>query len=151
MEVTGAVYDGTRQHRSVSTAGGERIEAHAVITAVGQLTPSEGPRPDRTRRVPRPDLLLRPLDNGWFAALRRDDVELVTEPVPAITTTGIRGADGTATDADVVVLCTGFETHKQLHPLDVRGRDGTSIRDRWGPTTPTRTSASPSRGSRTCS
>jgi 4-hydroxyacetophenone monooxygenase len=73
------------------------------------------------------------LDNGWFAALRRDDVTLLTEPVAAITPTGVRGADGTEVEADVVVLCTGFETHKQLHPLDIRGRDGASLRELWGP------------------
>ncbi len=72
------------------------------------------------------------LDNGWFAALRRDDVELVTEAVAAVTPTGVRGVDGTQVDADVVVLCTGFETHKLLHPIDVRGRDG-ALRDLWGP------------------
>ncbi|MDT7616045.1 MAG: 4-hydroxyacetophenone monooxygenase, partial [Pseudonocardiales bacterium] len=73
------------------------------------------------------------LDNGWYAALRRDDVELVTEPVAAITATGVRGSGGTEVEADVVVLCTGFETHKLLHPMDVRGRDGGSIHDVWGP------------------
>lgn len=73
------------------------------------------------------------LDNGWFAALRRDDVTLVTEPVAAVTPTGLRGADGTEVDADVVVLCTGFETHQVLGPLRVRGRDGVEIHDVWGP------------------
>ncbi|WP_214400920.1 flavin-containing monooxygenase [Pseudonocardia lacus] len=73
------------------------------------------------------------LDNGWYAALRRDDVTLLTEPVAAITPTGVRGADGTEVEADVVVLCTGFETHKQLHPLDIRGRDGALLRELWGP------------------
>jgi 4-hydroxyacetophenone monooxygenase len=73
------------------------------------------------------------LDNGWFAALRRDDVTLLTEAVAEITPTGVRGVDGTEVEADVIVLCTGFETHKQLHPLDIRGRDGASIRDLWGP------------------
>ncbi|GAA3241070.1 NAD(P)/FAD-dependent oxidoreductase [Pseudonocardia petroleophila] len=71
------------------------------------------------------------LDNGWFAALRRDDVELVTEPVTAFTPGGVRAADGTEHDADVVVLCTGFEAHLQL-PFEVRGRGGVSIRDLWG-------------------
>jgi 4-hydroxyacetophenone monooxygenase len=73
------------------------------------------------------------LDNGWFAALRRDDVTLLTEAVAAITPTGVRGVDGTEVEADVIVLCTGFETHKQLHPLAITGRDGASIRDLWGP------------------
>ena len=34
------------------------------------------------------------LDNGWYAALRRDDVDLVTEPVAAVTPTGVRAAGG---------------------------------------------------------
>jgi 4-hydroxyacetophenone monooxygenase len=73
------------------------------------------------------------LDNGWFAALRREDVDLVTEAVAAITRTGVRAVDGTEIDADVVVLCTGFETYSYLHPLDLRGRDGRSVREVWGP------------------
>ena len=73
------------------------------------------------------------LDNGWFAALRRDDVDLLTEAVAAITPTGVRAVDGTEVDADVVVLCTGFETYKFLHPLDLRGRDGQSVQQVWGP------------------
>jgi 4-hydroxyacetophenone monooxygenase len=72
------------------------------------------------------------LDNGWFAALRRDDVDLFTEAVAAITPTGVRAVDGTEVDADVVVLCTGFETYKFLHPLDLRGRDGQSVQEVWG-------------------
>jgi 4-hydroxyacetophenone monooxygenase len=72
------------------------------------------------------------LDNGWFTALRRDDVDLVTEAVAAITPTGVRAEDGTQVDVDVVVLCTGFETYEYLHPMDLRGRDGRSIRDVWG-------------------
>jgi 4-hydroxyacetophenone monooxygenase len=73
------------------------------------------------------------LDNGWFAALRRDDVALVPEAVSAITPGGVRGAGGTEIEADVVVLCTGFEAHQVLHPIDVRGRDGGSLHDLWGP------------------
>jgi 4-hydroxyacetophenone monooxygenase len=73
------------------------------------------------------------LDNGWFAALRRDDVALVPEAVAAITPGGVRGAGDTEIEADVVVLCTGFEAHQVLCPIDVRGRDGGSLRDLWGP------------------
>ena len=73
------------------------------------------------------------LDNGWFAALRRDDVDLVTAPVAAVTPTGVRAQDGTETAADVVVLCTGFEAQKPLWPLSITGRDGLTIADVWGP------------------
>ncbi|HEX5813390.1 MAG TPA: monooxygenase, partial [Pseudonocardia sp.] len=73
------------------------------------------------------------LDNGWYAAIRRADVDLVTEPVAAVTPTGVRAADGTEVEVDVVVLCTGFEAQKLLWPLTVRGRDGRTIADAWGP------------------
>jgi 4-hydroxyacetophenone monooxygenase len=73
------------------------------------------------------------LDNGWFAAIRRPDVELVAAPVAAVTPTGVRTADGSEHAADVVVLCTGFEAQKLLWPLTVRGRHGRTIADAWGP------------------
>ena len=72
------------------------------------------------------------LDNGWYAALRRPDVELVTEAVAAVTPTGVRTVSGIEHEADVVVLCTGFEAQRLLHPIDVRGRSGRSIREAWG-------------------
>ncbi len=73
------------------------------------------------------------LDNGWYAALRRDNVDLVTAPVAAVTPTGVRASDGTEVAADVVVLCTGFETHKLIWPLSIHGRDGLTIAEAWGP------------------
>jgi 4-hydroxyacetophenone monooxygenase len=73
------------------------------------------------------------LDNGWYAAIRRDDVDLVTAPVAAVTPTGVRANDGTEVPVDVVVLCTGFETHKLLWPLSIYGRDGRTIAEAWGP------------------
>ena len=73
------------------------------------------------------------LDNGWYAAIRRDDVDIVTSPVAAVTPTGVRAQDGTETAADVVVLCTGFEAQKPLWPLSITGRDGLTIADVWGP------------------
>ena len=73
------------------------------------------------------------LDNGWYRALRRDDVDLVTEGVAEVTPTGLRGDGGTETPADVVVMATGFHTHRYLWPIDIRGRDGASLADVWGP------------------
>jgi 4-hydroxyacetophenone monooxygenase len=72
------------------------------------------------------------LDNGWFAALKRDHVDLIDGAVAAITPTGIRTADGVERDADVIVFATGFEAQRVLHPIDIRGRGGRSIREVWG-------------------
>lgn len=72
------------------------------------------------------------LDNGWYAALRRDNVTLVPEAVASIDAHHVCGAHGTVAEVDVVILATGFETHKLLTPIDVRGRSGRSIREAWG-------------------
>ena len=73
------------------------------------------------------------LDNGWFAALRRDNVELVTEQVVAFTPDGVRDGAGVEHPADVVVLCTGFEARSFLTPMTIRGRSTVPLAQQWGP------------------
>ncbi|MFC8528921.1 flavin-containing monooxygenase [Nocardia sp. NPDC057227] len=72
------------------------------------------------------------IDCGWFRTLRRDDVELVTEPIDTITADGIRTADGHHHDADIIVLATGFDAVNVLASYRVEGRDGRVLRDVWG-------------------
>ncbi len=72
------------------------------------------------------------LDNGWFAALRRDDVELVTDAVAEILPHGVRTVAGEEREADVVVMATGFRAHEFLAGVDVRGRRGASLSRTWG-------------------
>jgi 4-hydroxyacetophenone monooxygenase len=72
------------------------------------------------------------LDNGWYAALKKPTVELVTDGVTEVTETGVRTSSGREIDADVLVFATGFEAQRLLHPLDIRGRGGVSVRDVWG-------------------
>ncbi|MDV7991918.1 NAD(P)/FAD-dependent oxidoreductase [Rhodococcus sp. IEGM 1374] len=73
------------------------------------------------------------LDNGWYAALKRDKVTLIADAVSSITANSVVAQNGSESEVDVVILATGFETHKLLTPIDVRGRSGESIRDIWGP------------------
>ncbi|WP_308251843.1 NAD(P)/FAD-dependent oxidoreductase [Pseudonocardia sp. KRD291] len=72
------------------------------------------------------------LDNGWFAALRRDDVELVTDAVARVTPTGVVTETGEQHDADVLVLGTGFDAQNFLPGVEVRGRDGRELHEVWG-------------------
>ncbi|WP_245582314.1 flavin-containing monooxygenase [Nocardioides halotolerans] len=71
------------------------------------------------------------LDNGWFDALRRDNVELVTDPITEVTERGVV-AGGDEYPADTIALATGFEARRMLHDLEVTGRDGLDIRKVWG-------------------
>lgn len=73
------------------------------------------------------------LDNGvWLAALKRPNVELVTEKVSKITPRGVLTADGAKHDADVLIYGTGFQASNFLSYLKVKGRDGRDLHDTWG-------------------
>ncbi|HEY4377141.1 MAG TPA: NAD(P)/FAD-dependent oxidoreductase [Acidimicrobiales bacterium] len=72
-------------------------------------------------------------DNGsWLTALTRPNVDLVTEPITEITPTGVRTADGTIHEVDVIVYCTGFYANRYLWALVIVGRDGAVLAERWG-------------------
>ncbi len=71
------------------------------------------------------------VDNGWYRALTRDDVELVTHPIAGLTETGIQTTDGAVHEVGIIVTATGFEVEKYLHPSRFVGRDGTDIHEMW--------------------
>ena len=72
-------------------------------------------------------------DNGtWLQTLKRDNVDLVTEAIAEITADGIRTADGTLHRVDAIVYATGFHANRFLWPMDIVGRDGVSLCERWG-------------------
>ncbi|CNE41949.1 FAD dependent oxidoreductase [Mycobacterium tuberculosis] len=70
------------------------------------------------------------LDNGWFAAIRRDDVELVTEGIERLSENGVVARDGVERKADVVILATGFRARDFLVEIDVAGPKG-RLGDVW--------------------
>lgn len=71
-------------------------------------------------------------DNGvWIAALKRPNVDLVTEPVAAIVPEGVRLADGRVIAADVLIYGTGFHASEFLTPMQVTGEDGRDLHATW--------------------
>lgn len=72
-------------------------------------------------------------DNGsYLRSLTRENVELVTDPIVEITPAGIRCASGAQHDVDVIVYATGFHANLFLWPMEVVGRGGVTLRERWG-------------------
>ncbi|WP_220186822.1 flavin-containing monooxygenase [Pseudonocardia pini] len=71
------------------------------------------------------------LDNGWFAALRKPHVQLLTEGLAGYTPKGIVTSAGTEVEVDVVILCTGFHQQRFLAPLEITGREGRELRREW--------------------
>lgn len=71
------------------------------------------------------------VDNGWYDALLRDNVELVTEPIARFTEHGLETADGANYEVDAVVLAAGFDVSKYLWPTEYIGRDGVTMESAW--------------------
>jgi len=72
-------------------------------------------------------------DNGsWLSALRRDDVELVREPIAHVDEKGVVLESGRRFDVDLIVYATGFQANKMLMPMEVVGRGGVVLSERWG-------------------
>lgn len=71
------------------------------------------------------------VDNGYYDAIMRDDVDLVTEGIEKFTPTGIRTNDGIERPFDLVVLACGFKPTEYLFPCSYEGRNGVTLDETW--------------------
>ena len=69
--------------------------------------------------------------NTWYPALTQPNVTVVTEAVAEVLPHGVRSADGTEHDADVIIYGTGFAATEFLAPMEIAGVDGASLEERW--------------------
>ncbi len=76
------------------------------------------------------------LDKGWYRAIQRSNVDLVTEPIERLTADGIVDASGALHRADVVVVATGFSVTDLAARLNVSGIDGRALADDWADDNP---------------
>ncbi len=94
-----------------------------------------GDRPDLLAKVmpsypPAAKRIIR--DNGiWASTLKRDNVQLITDPIACIEPAGVVMGDGTEHDVDVVIYATGFQASRFLTPMKVTGRGGVDLHEQW--------------------
>lgn len=67
-------------------------------------------------------------DNYWYRMLKRPNVDLVTGRIAHISEDAVVMEDGTSHPVDVIILATGFQASKMLWPMEIRGRNGRTIR-----------------------
>jgi 4-hydroxyacetophenone monooxygenase len=70
-------------------------------------------------------------DNGWYAALKKPQVELITSGVRGLSPTGVIDDAGQERPADVVVFATGFHAESPVQ-FEVVGKDGVRLAEVWG-------------------
>ncbi|HKV21305.1 MAG TPA: NAD(P)-binding domain-containing protein [Mycobacterium sp.] len=68
---------------------------------------------------------------GYYAALTRDHVDVEAAEPAEVNAKGIVTQDGRQLDLDVIVYATGYHLDF-LSTIDIRGRDGRTLRDEWG-------------------
>ena len=105
----------------------EQLEAH-IAREVGN-------DPDLIRKAtpdypPYGKRMLR--DNHWYRMLTRPNVDLVTSQIDHVEPEGVVTQDGALHPCDILVLATGFETRRMLWPMQIEGRGGATILERWG-------------------
>ncbi len=72
-------------------------------------------------------------DNGsWLAALKRENVELVSDPIAEIREDGVATESGRFFPVDLIVYATGFHANRFLWPMEITGRGGVKLREQWG-------------------
>lgn len=70
--------------------------------------------------------------NTYLSTFNRDNVDLVTDAIEAVTETGVGTAGGAHHELDVLILATGFQvmdTDNMTFPI--HGRDGVSLAQFW--------------------
>jgi 4-hydroxyacetophenone monooxygenase len=71
------------------------------------------------------------VDNGWYDALLKPNVELVTEGIARVLPHGIEFVDGRTIEVDTLIVAAGFEVSKYLWPAEYVGVDGRSMEQVW--------------------
>ncbi|KAF9886168.1 hypothetical protein FE257_011993 [Aspergillus nanangensis] len=91
--------------------------------------------PRKYHKVLVPDFPLgckrRIFDPNYLESLHFKNVELAPVGIESIDETGITGTDGVKTELDAIVLATGFDVQQFLVPMEVFGKQGTSLAGQW--------------------
>lgn len=108
------------RRRAVQAYARLSLRAQVPSSLRGDLTPDYEP------------LCKRQVVSGtYYSALKARNASLVTDSIERIEPRGIRTADGTLHEADVLVLATGFRAHDYMRPMRVTGRDGLELDEAW--------------------
>ncbi|WP_107657408.1 flavin-containing monooxygenase [Nocardia suismassiliense] len=69
--------------------------------------------------------------NGFYRAIQRPDVELVTASIDHVAPDGVVTVDGSRHKLDVLVLATGFDAHAFMAPMAITGPNGVTLEQVW--------------------
>ncbi len=71
------------------------------------------------------------ISDEYWSCFERPNVELVTDPIEEIRSTGIQSKDGTFREVDAIIIATGFDLGLANAPFPITGLGGLSIDEAW--------------------
>jgi len=69
--------------------------------------------------------------SGYYQAVQRPNVELVTESIARMVPDGLLTADGEFHGLEILILATGFQADAFMRPMAITGENGISIEQMW--------------------
>lgn len=71
------------------------------------------------------------LSPDFYQALQHPSAQLVTDGIVRVEPGGVRTADGVLHELEVLVLATGFRVDRFMRPMEIVGRGGIALDQRW--------------------
>ena len=71
------------------------------------------------------------VSNKWYPALDRDNVELITDGIARVSSSGIVDRTGAQRDIDVLIIATGFHVTDPPIAQHITGRAGRTLAEVW--------------------
>lgn len=71
------------------------------------------------------------VSSGFYPAMQRENVDLVTDGIERIDPRGVVTRDGKLHELDVLVLATGFDAQAFMRPMRIEGSDGQTLEAAW--------------------
>jgi cation diffusion facilitator CzcD-associated flavoprotein CzcO len=71
------------------------------------------------------------ISNGWYKAIMRPNVDVITDDIIEITPQGIQTKEGQIHQADTIIFGTGFAATEFLAPMQITGLEGRKLREVW--------------------
>ena len=71
------------------------------------------------------------MSDSFYPAIQNPAAALVSDAIVRVEPNGVRTADGTLHELDVLVLATGFDGHAFMRPMQITGVGGVTLEDTW--------------------
>lgn len=68
---------------------------------------------------------------NFYQAVQQSNVEVLSEGVDSIEENGIRSANGTLREFDIIVLATGFQADRFMRPMRITGENDITLEQAW--------------------